>query len=279
MENDNREQEQKSPKAETEQPEPAATVKKAEGRADVPPASRANNKADGEQKYRRTVVLLTAVIAGATVAYSVSAYWQLRILGTQAQAMNETLVETRGIAEATKLAAEATIASGKAAQDSADAAKESNRITLQMARNDQRAWIGTKSLIGEEIRPGVRIQFGVIVANLGKTPAKKVKTQTSWRALPRTTPFSPVYNKSTTNIEQMSTSVLMPTFEGTLLAPPITLGEDQVEALRSGRAHFYVYGRITYEDVFGRSHKTTWCLFVNEKLDRMAACEIYNDAD
>ncbi len=278
MEHDDRQQDQQTPQGEAKQAEPTATVKKVEGRADIPEAAPTNHRPDEEKKYRGAIVFLTAGLLASTVAYSIAAYWQLTILEDQAQAMRETLKETKGIAEQTKVAADAATVSAKAAQDSADAAKESNRITLQTTRNDQRAWVGVSRFLGKEIKPGVEMRFGVRISNFGRTPARSVRTQTSWSALPRSTPFTPVYPPRKRS-QQASASVVMPTFEGEVLAPPVIFTESQVKALESQLSYFYVYGRITYDDVFGHPHFTTWCFYVAHDSPTMTACETYNDAD
>ena len=50
--------------------------------------------------------------------------------------------------------------------------------------------------------------------------------------------------------------------------------------IKAGTWNFYIYGSITYQDVYGRSHQTNFCAFLNpETLSTFRSCEGYNKAN
>ena len=86
----------------------------------------------------------------------------------------------------------------------------------------------------------------VIVANSGKSPAKNVHQEISFRTLPASTPFSPKYPT-----EPVKIGVIQPGSRLKYATPPTEKPNGlQVDTYRSGRNVLYVFGRITYDDIF-----------------------------
>jgi len=47
----------------------------------------------------------------------------------------------------------------------------------------------------------------------------------------------------------------------------------------SGKNILYMYGSITYEDVFGVKHHTTVCMYLLPDLSAFTDCETYTEVD
>ena len=52
-----------------------------------------------------------------------------------------------------------------------------------------------------------------------------------------------------------------------------------VTSFASGEYIDYVYGEISYEDIFGQPHKTEFCTYVDQTLTQLFSCATYNYAD
>jgi len=89
----------------------------------------------------------------------------------------------------------------------------------------------------------------------------------------------PTYNK----VGKLSKTVLQPNGEAVLSPPPIpdesAINKADIANMNSGKFILYIAGKITYEDVFGRSHSTLFCQFLNPSLTVFNSCEHYNEAD
>lgn len=147
---------------------------------------------------------------------------------------------------------------------------------------DQRAWVGPTSFIrpadgSKYFKEGSQPSFGVVITNTGKTPALKINVMMQRHTFPKDTPFKDTYNDTG---GPSSTSVLFPgqTFNLTTMPEPNPLTARQVEMVTTGEFTLYVYGIITYEDVFETTHQTTFCGYLTTDLTRFQACSTYNHA-
>lgn len=160
--------------------------------------------------------------------------------------------------------------SADVAKRAADIAKDSFDSTVKSFRLDQRAWVGVTEYPQPELKAG-RVAYTVAIKNVGKTPALKILPNLSFDLVPEGKGFSPTYEG-----ERRSCSMLQP---GMTLAVPtaatLMLEEDQVEFLKSGRLTLYLYGKISYEDVFDRAYCSTFCVFYDRNME-IQSCNYYN---
>ena len=56
------------------------------------------------------------------------------------------------------------------------------------------------------------------------------------------------------------------------------ISQAQIDWVRNGNYVLYLYGRMKYEDVFHRSHHTTFCKEILSDI-LVRDCGTYNDAD
>jgi hypothetical protein len=209
------------------------------------------------------VVLLTTVIA----FWAGMTWWEMHDAGTQ----------TNRIIAADERLATAMENSVKEAGKSLDA-------TIDNFHLDQRAWIGPNEMLPPPFMDGTRrvymkegeqVQWGVIITNTGKTPAKNVTQRTSYRSLPATAEFTVRYPGAAQHV-----GVIEPNAKVWAM-PPTTerLMKTQVESYTTGVNKLYFYGTISYEDIFSKEHHTTFCFYLVKDLSGFTNCEIYNEAD
>jgi len=122
---------------------------------------------------------------------------------------------------------------------------------------DQRAWVGPVDMSASEIKEGSRLTVSIPLANSGRTPALKVRVQLgSWVDLSGK-PFKPDYRPSTGGLQ--SVAVIQPGSRQYLNGVcDESFTREKVNGIADKDLLLVVYGRITYEDVFTRTHETTF---------------------
>ena len=220
------------------------------------------------------MALCTLAIAGITAFYTHYASQQVEQMSNTVTEMQKQSISMQNAADANKKAV--------------DLAERNIKATQEQSRLDQRAWIGgveatpppfTDGTSRVYIKEGERIPIiGIVIINSGKTPARKIKTVQQMRAFANNI-FKPVY-VSDSPIKK-SISVLHPGGRDTLPITPfdIIITKEMINEIRSGKIVLYIYGKITYEDIFGRGHRTTFCHFIDKDMKAIANCDTYNDAN
>jgi len=158
-------------------------------------------------------------------------------------------------------------------QDSVEPARRNMQI-------DQRAWLGvTEVAVAPQLREGVMFNPTAYAANSGKTPALNVTQIAGWKKVPAGEQIDCAYEVSTSKpinegvIQPNAKRELSPAFSG-------ALSKEVADELTSGRFRFYMFGKITYDDIFRSRHETTFCM----RLDTAGNAAFspfgpYNDAD
>lgn len=141
---------------------------------------------------------------------------------------------------------------------------------------DQRAWVGVKSLsMRGAVKPGSELFAVIQVENTGKTPALEV-------TINHALTFRKPTKESLTGFPKIGTFgriVIAP--NGTYLAVQMFGGKlSQTEIEKLNKDIPYVFGTISYRDVFGGEHQTWFCAFY--RLDFFPAlrfCDTLNHMD
>jgi hypothetical protein len=176
-----------------------------------------------------------------------------------------------------------------AATKAAKAAEDSVVFATQNAHLDQRAWMALASVSGAP-NVGEPFRVTITIRNTGKTPAKKVRIVPVVDPRPDGSPpdFEKKVEETAKSYESgpygiVSNAVVPPsaTSGSTITASKGPLTAAGLETLK-GQQRVFVYGKITYEDIFGVSH---WVTFCNVLMQTEAggweymAYSAYNDAD
>jgi len=213
----------------------------------------------------REIIGLTRDLAVATVILAVIGLFQLFVFGDQAKQLRRTVraageqseAMERSIREATRLAA----AMENVARDmavSAQASIESVAILRDRTARQIRAYVCVIFGVGiyQEKAKGLKFEGKPVMLNTGSTPAHKVtySAQAAILAapLPEDFPFPiPAVAGSAAAIlgpqQRANMSAVVPDF----------CDDAEVENIKHGAGKaLYVWGIVTYEDVFGDAHHT-----------------------
>jgi cell division protein FtsI/penicillin-binding protein 2 len=204
------------------------------------------------------LAVATVVMAFGTLFYvgvAVSQYCLMKSGAREtANQVNKVITEARRIADST----EKTFAQSKAALDA----------SIEISRNDQRAWVGPIEVTLPQfsdgshavyLKEGSQATIGVTITNSGKTPARKFMPRIQMGVLRTGKPFIPEYPALST---RQSVAVVHPGMKPILYAPPFGPPKQLIDAIAGGQYVLYLYGIMTYEDIYNRPHKTTFCMFI-----------------
>jgi hypothetical protein len=133
-------------------------------------------------------------------------------------------------------------------------------VAVDNAHMDQRAWvIPSKVIVPPEVKEGVPLVFGVQVVNSGKTPALNMGIVVVGEVWPRSRSFVPRFKGVPVTSPERSIGTLLPTTPVTAPMEPTILTKEQSERFRSNAVVLYLYGEVSYQDVFNKPHCTMFC--------------------
>ena len=161
---------------------------------------------------------------------------------------------------ASKNSADAANKSAKAAEDSVNFAKETAQL-------DQRAWVNIQWLrLQTPLTPNAQAIVEMSVKNSGRTPAYNVKVRSNIYVgndrIPLDENVPPVGRTSETTIGANADTPI-----GT--KQQNILDQTAIDSIKHGESSLFTVGIITYRDVFGRQHRTDYCLFLErDNLDK-----------
>jgi hypothetical protein len=208
-----------------------------------------NQKPDWQRRHYR--VQVAAVIVGIVVAY---------IYGCQ---LNEMMKSTR------------------AATDAAKAAKDSVAFARENARLDQRAWVGVIRVEGGAPQVDQIWKTNVSIKNDGRTPAKQLKVVMLRKTVEAGK--SPDFTEEDRVSKEIHELLLLPPTEGFVISGDSKdlkkVGKESLESINSGKYIVFLFGTVTYNDVFNCSHWTKFCYKLDAASGEFSLCENHNDAD
>jgi hypothetical protein len=171
-----------------------------------------------------------------------------------------------------------------AAIKAANAAEASVKQAKAAARHDQRAWVAVIDTMGiPEV--GKIFTVNLTALNSGKTFAKNLSMRAVVELITeegKEPDFS--LEDSAPARKDSSVSLLPPNTEYVTnvelrkQTPPHEITESDFDRIRSGNLRIVVHGKITYDDMFGCSHWTSFCTRLKSDL-KYASYGNHNDAD
>lgn len=257
----------------------------------------AEKQADARNRYERKQLYWTTAVAVLTFLVLLGTCNVVReqknITGGQLDVMGKQLIEmqtaskdTSTVADAaktqaanTKILAETAQLQAKAAIETAQAATKNIEITQQNIILDQRAWVGPVAARIVTLKENSLAKFTIEFRNSGKTPALKLETNVGVAAYLSSDKFVPRYDVRSSST-QNSISVIQPTevFESSPESGAVVSGRILAD-IKTGRVAYYVFGRITYEDIFQQKRFTHFCFYIKPDLTGLSSCNTYNDAN
>jgi hypothetical protein len=171
-----------------------------------------------------------------------------------------------------------------AATKAAKAAEASVKQVRGTASRDQRAWVAVVDIQGvPEI--GAIFSVNLVAQNSGKTFAKNLTVRAVAEAIAEKG-REPDFSLEDTALARQDSGV-------SLLAPnadyvmdielrkqtaPHEITQADLDAIRRGDVTIFVHGKITYDDIFGCAHWSTFCTRLKPDL-KYASYGKHNDAD
>lgn len=196
-------------------------------------------------------------------------------------ALKQTLEESRKIAQANAEQGQRTL------QATIAQAKEAMNASLANAQNDQRAWVGPIEVVGANFRDdnntpvflkeGERFPvLGVWITNSGRSIARAFRSIV--KADLRRTPFVADYGAPKA---AGSISVIQPGARAMIKCGTwdYKISARDIEEIRNGTVRLYLFGEMTYDDIWNRPHFTRFCVYLDTTMTAFLNCDTYNDAN
>lgn len=147
--------------------------------------------------------------------------------------------------------------------------------TVGLMENAQRAWVGAIPPVGvETAEPGLTVTVGL--KNFGQSPALHVAHNLHLRTQPCDQPFIPDAPPAK---EPGSRGVLQPgqALAAVIVADPRFI--EQMPDIKLGSTSLYVFGEVTYGDIFGEHRETRFAYVLRPDLSAWEVLDAYNSAD
>jgi len=161
------------------------------------------------------------------------------------------------------------------------------KATVEQFQLDQRAWIGPEQIANELSTDKKTVTWiGFILKNSGKTPALNVEYHcaintipVTYRVLPPTSSYTFHYLGESKKSPIGSRGVIQPNMTVTIGPQNIPTAEE-ISAVRNGTKLEYMYGMVTYDDIFKQRRRTAkFCVYFDPDLWGTHSCPVYNDTD
>lgn len=197
------------------------------------------------------------------------------------EAAEKMVTQDQRIADNAKNALDA---SNRQSQASLDASIGSSRL-------DQRAWVGVLDLVPRDFSETSGMPVVVVFFNSGKTPARNVQISSMFRIV-----AVPMYGPSPENIKHLifrPAQSIAPQGRynqilgeripsGDISTPPEIQGLQTIisefQDIKAKRHILYYFGILKYDDVFGHSRETEFCIYLADPDSKQFAfCRDFND--
>jgi hypothetical protein len=173
--------------------------------------------------------------------------------------------------------------STEAATKAANAAEASVRQVRTTARHDERAWIALVDIQGiPEV--GTMFSVNLVSQNSGKTFAKNLTMRAVIEIAKKGEEPDFSLDDSDAARKDSGVSLLAPNADYVMdvelrkQTPPHEITQSDLDGIRSGNLVVFVHGRMTYDDIFGCSHWTSFCARLKPDL-KYASYGRHNDTD
>jgi hypothetical protein len=239
------------------------------------------------KRGERWMLILTAVMACATVVSAVVGIYQWQVMSGQLAEMKTSSADTKTLAQAAqnqaiaaKESADAAKAQATAAQNATSIAKQAFDENVKTFQQDQRAWIAIKGIrIFDPFEAHKPLTVRATMVNTGKTPAFNTMHLATV-----------AITDQPLNIKKFEKLVKVRPKGGRSTMPPNidsfldtttdeNLTDQEVQSIKAGKIHIYYFGTIDYSDAFGRSHRTQFCATYFPSTNDFGLCSEYNYAN
>lgn len=212
---------------------------------------------------------------------------QLEQMKKQTEFMQSQLTEMKASGEETRRAITALENIAQSTQSTIEQSKVSLDANMDAFRLDTRPWVGHSDIVLPREANGLAMNmikmgnlpvFSTKLHNYGRSPAMSVELRLGSHITKSSDKFIATYGKRPAT---SSKSAIWPGAFGTTgpAFPSVTpLTEEQVTLIKSGELIIYYYGEVSYKDIFGKRHVTTFCTYLSSRHGGMSDCHSYNEA-
>jgi hypothetical protein len=163
--------------------------------------------------------------------------------------------------------------------------QEEHTNVIQLGRNltqakQSRAWIGPTKMVLQEMRAAEPIRIVISIHNSGNTPALRVAVNYIAHASDIPLDIDQYAEHPIEKSEgRPATFTLFPHATMNLVAATGSTDALGVESVGNGKKLLYVFGTITYFDVFDAKHHTRFCGLYVPTMKNFGVCGSYDYAD
>lgn len=180
----------------------------------------------------------------------------------------------------------------EAARTATDAdARRSLDTTIDNFHGDQRAWVGVLGVDSGDFSKTNGFPVTITFSNSGRTPARHVTFSERYFYTP--IPVAGPPDDEVRKLVPFSGSDIAP--QGKLIrklqqaaVPTHTFTTEQLQgnndvishfdAINEGAFTLYYFGTLTYDDIFGKTHTTDFCIYIIDPKAKMTGtCDAFND--
>jgi hypothetical protein len=152
---------------------------------------------------------------------------------------------------------------------------------LRQMQVASRAWVGLANATSTPIVAGKKIGFDLRFTNTGETPANKVVISC---AIYIGKEGCDIESLAATDVELMSSLPMQRAIAPNAIVSmrdftPQGISESAGVEINAGRMIAYIFGRASYDDIFGEKHTTEYCFTIDPSTGRLEAYRQYNRMD
>jgi hypothetical protein len=203
---------------------------------------------------------------------------QAKVSADSTKIIANKLVE---LSQSTNKLAESALTQTKATNQLAKAATTQSIIaekSLALATAADRPWIGLQPPPNDTFDVNKAADIPIAIINAGKSPARIIQSIVACALLPNF-PKNPNYGVIINGNNSRATLVPGASVMHTYKFPGTSI-QQAIHNFKIGTLKFYVYSRVTYEDIWThRTHHTFGCFFWSTKDNKFVYSSEYNDAD
>lgn len=219
--------------------------------------------------FNRLTLFFSLCLVVSTALLSYHSCSQGQIMQGQLEQMKVSSTQTTEIKDALNRVATSM-------DDSVSQSREALNQTIEVARSEQRAWVGAECCKGD-LEVGKPFDVSVYLKNSGRSPAIEFRAWAT--AEPKKAGEKPTFTRFATRTP--SRGILVPNAVYKIDVNPAKgkdMGEVPVQAIKTGKIKIYIYGRANYKDIFGRPHWVTFCSYFTTD-GKYIVCDTHNETD
>ncbi len=183
------------------------------------------------------------------------AFWQFVVGGIGLVGLSFTVIFARQAARASIEASKHSASSAESSQSAARTSRDTLLATQENANRQLRAYVSVQltALNAHTTHRGIMFEIKYKWKNFGQTPAHKVVNYIKFHIVPY--PLPEGYELTAGSKEPLGSFTLHPGEERTGNAVQL-ISEDKIRNIVDANHHLVIFGRCSYEDIFGIARET-----------------------